>query len=226
MGQVAWSPNGNDLAVITNWFSTVFLYRITGRHDVQHWFPGNGAEAIAVASHPHVEQFTTLFANGELLTLDVTAPRPEHRRIGKDSGQGTALAYSPDGKRLATGSWSGAKREQSWSGTSKLRPEIICQIQSSDFPSALALDESGQRLASGGEGNLIVWDLATREPLRKLATGSSIKSIRFLDRDRRLLTHGTDSVLLWESSNWRSGTTSDPSRRYSEVCSRPGAAAG
>lgn len=46
-------------------------------------------------------------------------------------------------------------------------------------------------------GNLVVWDLATNRPIRELTTGSRISSITFLDGNRRLVTHGNDSVLLF-----------------------------
>ena len=197
MGQVVWSPDDRYLAAMTYWFSTVIIYRVTGRHDVQQSLSGLGAEAVAVASHPRLEQFTTIFANGELLTLDVSVPRPAHRRIGNDPGQGAVLAYSPDGALLATGSWSRANAR-----TILVRDvrssEIRCNIQCSDTPTALAFDESCQRLASGGSsGNLVVWDLATNRPIRELTTGSRISSITFLDGNRRLVTHGNDSVLLF-----------------------------
>src|SRR5262249_18883834 len=61
-----------------------------------------------------------------------------------------------------------------------------------------AFDERSQRLASGDvSGNLVVWDLATNRSPRQFATGSVIRSIAFLDGDRRLVTHGDDSVLLY-----------------------------
>ena len=150
-----------------------------------------------MASRPDQEQFTTLFANGELLTLDVCCRRPEHRRIGTEPGQGSTLAYSPDGTLLATGIWSRSDARtilvrDVWSS------EIRCQIRCSEVPSALAFDESCQRLASGGSsGNLVVWDLATIRSLRQFSIGSRIGSITFLDNDHRLVTHGADSVILF-----------------------------
>ena len=203
MAQVVWSPDGNYLAVITYWWSKVFLYRVTGRHDVQQWLTGLGAEAVAAAPHPRLEQFTTVFANGELLTWDVSVPRPEHRRIGTEPGQGTSLAYSPDGTLLATGSWSGATAR-----TILVRDvrssEIRCKIQCSDIPSALVFDESRQRLASGDlSGKLVIWNLATNLPMRQFATGSAIRSIAFLDGDRRLVTHDKGAVLLYNLQSGR-----------------------
>jgi WD40 repeat protein len=196
MDQVDWSPDGNEIAATTKWHRTVFLYRINGRRDVQQWLTGPGHEAVAVASHPRNEQFTTLLSNGSLIAWDMSAPRNAHRQIGSEFGQGNALAYSPDGTLLAAASTSRAAVrtilvQDVRSG------EIRGTIQCPDSPSALAFDESGQWVASGDDsGNLVVWNLATNRSLRQLTTGSAIRSIAFLDGGRRLVTHGHDSVLL------------------------------
>src|SRR5439155_18001640 len=47
-------------------------------------------------------------------------------------------------------------------------------------------------------GNVVVWDLATSRPVRKFGTGSAVWSIVFLDRPRRLVTHGKGAVLLFD----------------------------
>ena len=46
------------------------------------------------------------------------------------------------------------------------------------------------------EGNAVVWDLSTSRPVRRFATGGAIWSIAFLDGGHRLVTHGSDSILL------------------------------
>ena len=225
MGQVAWSPDGNYLAVITYWFSTVFIYRIAGRHDVQQWLPGNGAEAVVVASHPHREQFTTIFANGELLTVDAAASRPEHRRIGKDPGQASALAYSADGKRLATGSWSVAKAQ-----TILVRNvesgEIICQIQSSHFPTALAsrwVRSAACQHRGDGESRR----LGPRNPQAVARIRDGIVDQVDLFSRWRSQVGGSRQRLdpHLQPPNGCSGTAGDPSRRHSEVRCRRGAPA-
>ena len=50
----------------------------------------------------------------ELITWDVSAPRPTPRRLGTEPGMGSALAYSPNGSLLATGGWT-------WSGSQARR---------------------------------------------------------------------------------------------------------
>jgi WD40 repeat protein len=200
MDQVAWSPDGNSIAATTNWNRSVFLYRVKGRHEVQQWLTGPGFELVTVASHPRLEQFTT--SGGGPLTWDVSTPRPTRIPVGPEPRAGNAMAYSPDGTLLATVSSPRATTRTILVHDVR-SSKIRCQIQCAEVPDALAFDESGQRLASGGRsGNLVVWDLTTKSPLRQIATGTSIGSIAFLDGDRRLVTQGDDSVLL---SNLQTG---------------------
>ena len=159
MDQVVWSPDGNSIAATTNWNRTVFLYRVKGRHDVQQWLSGPGFELVTVASHPRLEQFTTL--GGGPLTWDLSTSRPTYRRVARERGVGHAVAYSPDGTLLAIGDWSGATARAIRVQDSR-SSEIRCRLECAELPHALAFDESSQRLVSGdASGNLVVWDIAT-----------------------------------------------------------------
>ena len=103
MGQVDWSSDGEYVAATTDTKQTVFLYRVTGRHHVQRRLHGNDSHILRVASHPRLEQFAT--CHQELVTWKASDPRPSPRRLGTETRMGTALAYSPNGSLLATGSW-------------------------------------------------------------------------------------------------------------------------
>ena len=103
MGQVDWSSDGEYVAATTDTKQTVFLYRVTGRHHVQRRLHGNDSHILRVASHPRLEQFAT--CHQELVTWKASDPRPSPPRLGTETGMGTALAYSPNGSLLATGSW-------------------------------------------------------------------------------------------------------------------------
>jgi tetratricopeptide (TPR) repeat protein len=176
----------------------VFLYRITGRYRVQQWLTGHRVELACVAAHPRLERLTTS-GYSELMSWDLSAGRSSPVAIGPNPGAVTALAYSPDGSLLATGSFRGSHPLEAHvlirdAHTGKVRG----QISGSQVVYALAFDPTGEQLASGDvAGNVVVWDLATSRPVRQFVTGSVVYSVIFLDRPRRLVTHGRDAVLLY-----------------------------
>jgi eukaryotic-like serine/threonine-protein kinase len=199
MRQVEWSPDGKYVAMSTDSSRTVFLYEIIGRHDVQQWLTGHSVEIRRVAAHPRLKQFMTL-AYSELIHWDASVPQPTHRRFGTEPGAGMALAYSPDGAFVATGSWSGSPVPSSDilvrdSQTREVRHRLSCPR----IVQALAFDPSVRCLASADDlGSIIIWDLATDRPIRRIETGSNRSgSIAFLDGDRRLVTSGKDAIFLY-----------------------------
>jgi WD40 repeat protein len=196
MGQVDWSSDGEYVAATTDSKQTVFLYRVTGRHHVQRRLHGNESHILRVAAHPRQEQFATF--HQELVTWNVSDPRPSPRRLATEPGQGTALAYSPNGSLLVTGSWIwyGSGGRQIVVRDSKTG-QVRIQFSTPGILRAVAFDPTEKRLASGDQdGNLAVWDLQTARPVSQFVPGGQIWSIHFLDGGHRLVTHGRDSVLL------------------------------
>jgi serine/threonine protein kinase/WD40 repeat protein/tetratricopeptide (TPR) repeat protein len=194
--RVQWSATGEHLAVNMNNAREVFLYRITGRHQVQQWLTGHRVELRCVAAHPRRQRLTTS-GYAELNSWDLSVPHPSPVAIGPNPGAVTSLAYSPDGSLLATASWRGSDPRDVVirdANTGKARGRIsVPQIVN-----ALVFDPKGERLACGDvAGNVVVWDLATSRPVQQFATGSAVHAIVYLDHPRRLVTHGKDAVLLF-----------------------------
>jgi dipeptidyl aminopeptidase/acylaminoacyl peptidase len=197
--RVRWSPTGDYLATRTHNGRDVFLYRITGRHGAQQWLTGHRVELRSVAAHPRREQIATS-GYTELCSWDVSASRPSPAMLEPNPGSVTSMAYSPDGSLLATASWN-----QRPDG-----PEVLVLIRDAQTGRirsrisrprrvlSLAFDPTGERLACGDQaGNVVLWDLVTSRPVREFETGFMGSSIIFLDRPRRLVTHGRDAVLLF-----------------------------
>jgi WD40 repeat protein len=188
---VKWSSTGDYLAVSLNNAREVLLYKITGRNRVQQWLTGHGVELACVAAHPRLERLATS-GYTELSTWDLSVSRPSPVAIGPNPGAVTSLAYSPDGSLLAIGSGPILIRD---ANTGEVRSRFSGP---SPVVYALAFDPAGGRLASGDlAGNVILWDLATSQPVQQFTTGSTVHSIVFLDHPRSLLTHGRDAVLLF-----------------------------
>jgi WD40 repeat protein len=198
MSRVDWSSDGEYVAATTDSKQTVFLYRVTGRQQVRRRLRGHATDILCVAAHPRLEQFATL--QDELITFNVSDPRPSPRRLGSGFWMGDALAYNPNGSLLATsirippGS-NGSRIEVRDANTGDLRYQFFTP----QLLFSLAFDPAGKWLAGGHQyGNVIVWDLQTGRPVRQFVAGGQLCwSVHFLDGGRRLVTHGSDSVLLY-----------------------------
>ncbi|MFE3856036.1 WD40 repeat domain-containing protein [Streptomyces griseorubiginosus] len=163
--------------------------------------------------------------------LVVRAGRARARDLVQD-GEVGALAFSPDGGRLAVGDQTG--RVALWDGTVRHRAGILRSVfpvpfgtdsdsgtdsDDAEAVTALAFSPDGGTLAVGGAaGTLQLWDTATQQPLGgPLPTpGESIDTLAF-SRDNRTLYAGSGHVPLQRY-------VVDPGRAVSLVCARTGGA--
>ncbi|MCI0639577.1 MAG: protein kinase [Gemmataceae bacterium] len=194
MPSVQFSPTGDYLAAGPSAHG-VDLYKITGRRHVQQSLTGHNVELRSVVAHPHEDRLATS-GYRELISWDLSTPNPAPAVLPPNTGAVTALAYSPDGALMATASWLGADHEVVIrdAKTGEFRKKIT-DIQ---FVWTVAFDPTGTRIACGeARGNILVFDVATGDLIKKLNTGARIQSIVYLDA-HRLVTNGNDKVFLFD----------------------------
>ena len=173
--------------------------------------------------------------DGALLVGDNrTAALPGGKVTGRDLVQGDeigALAFAPDGSRLAAGDQTG--RVALWDGALRQRAGVLRNVfpaladgtsdtlldDTSEAVDALALSPDGSTLAVGGEaGTLQLWDLTTQQPLGGPLTtqGEAIDTVAF-SADSGTVYAGSAHVPLQRY-------TIAPSRAVASVCGRVGGA--
>src|SRR5205814_3240527 len=131
---------------------------------VQQWLTGHQVELRGVVAHPRLERLATS-GYSELMSWDLSGPRPSPVAFPPNSGAVTALAYSPDGSLLATASWPQNTDPREVVIRDANTGKVRSRFSGPQRVDALAFDPTGERLACGDvAGNVVLWDLATIEP--------------------------------------------------------------
>jgi predicted amidohydrolase len=112
-----------------------------------------------------------------------------------------SVAFSPDSKILASGSWD--KTLILWDVASR-QPLGQPLTGHTNTVRSVAFSPDGRTLASGSDDNtLILWDVASRQPLGQPLTGhtKSVVSVAF-SPDGKILASGSDdnTLILWDVS--------------------------
>lgn len=113
-------------------------------------------------------------------------------------GQVWAVAYQPDGKRLASGGQDGPIRL--WDAATMTEQAVLTGHSAIR---ALAFTPDGRTLASAGADNIVrLWDMASSPPVTRAVlkghTGA-VRALAFTHDGRMLATGGMDNaILLWD----------------------------
>gem|GEM_PF-500093 len=105
----------------------------------------------------------------------------------------TALAWSPDGSRIATGSDDGVRVWDAVTG------ESLFSLERGRGVGAVVWSPDGSRIATGSDDGVRVWDAVTGESLFSLERGHGVKSVVWSPDGSRIATGSAVGVWVWDA---------------------------
>ena len=203
---VAFSPDGKTLAS-ASYDAKIILWDLTADQPISRTLTGHTDVVISVAFSPDSQTLassscgkmdaTTGCAQGEIILWNVATGQPLGAPIlGHTSGV-NSVAFSPDGRMLASGGgdnaiilWNVATRQPIESPlTGHTRPVV-----------GVAFSPDGKMLASGSfDNNVIVWNVATRKPVGAplVAYAAVVRSVAFSPDGHTLASSSDKALVLW-----------------------------
>lgn len=202
---IAFIPDTPNVATVSS-DGTVFLWEVeTGT--IAYSQSDNGQETVSAASSPTGTSYAIAAANGSLLLrpFDVDGGASDgsaqtltgHAQAGRWV---TGVAWSPDGKRLASTLGSDVIV---WNATTYEPLRVFTEHTTA--VTSIAWEAGGRRLASGDrEGGVLIWDGETGEQLVAL-TGHTddVASLSWSPDGSRLASAGSldDSAIIWDAQS-------------------------
>lgn len=193
---ISWSPDARRVAVAGGEGKVILLShdgssltaKIAGEH---------GMGAIAVAWQPRGAQFVSSGQDSRVVLYDADGRRLAEQR--PSMSWSTALAWSPDGQRLATAA---GKQITLWSGA-LVREHALAPLSSTVV--ALGWDKPGRDLGAAINGGLVVHRIEPpRFQVRHYKWAAPCLAVAFSPNGRHLATGTQDgSVHFWHLSTGR-----------------------
>jgi WD40 repeat protein len=200
-GQVralAFGPDGSWLLSASDWADRLQVWDVaTGRRRKE--IPGPGPTVLAVTLSPDGTRVAALERGGGVSVAETATSREVASwRVDGSWAEKKALAYSPDGRRLAGTGEDGAQIDV-WDAQTHQRTGRL--TGHTGLVHFVAFSADGRRLASAGyDGTVRVWDAATGGCMAVLAghTGE-VFAAAFHPDGTRLASAGRDgAVWLWD----------------------------
>jgi WD40 repeat protein len=136
---------------------------------------------------------------GEILLWDVATRQPLDPPLSGHSDKAESVAFSPDGRMLASAGQDGTIILWDVATRQPLGPPLTGH---SDKVESVAFSPDGLMLASAGQDtSVILWDVTARQPLGPPLKGHGdwVLSVAFSPDGRMLASGGTDnSIVLWD----------------------------
>jgi WD40 repeat protein len=195
---IAFSPNGKVLAFVSTSENNVMLLSLDGPDPVVRQTTIENADALAIS--PDGET-VAIGAPSAIHLLSIADLKPIAPPLPGHSSNVVSLAYSRDGRILASGSWD--RTVMLWDTATRQPIGPALQGFSGQVES-VAFSPNGSYLATGGGDGVRLWDVATRQPLGPfLDHAGGVKSVAF-SPDSNLLASvsGTarGTVILWSTA--------------------------
>ncbi|WP_440104512.1 WD40 repeat domain-containing serine/threonine protein kinase [Streptosporangium sp. H16] len=203
---VAFSPDGGTLAG-GDGDGAVIVWDVATRRPVGDPMKGHTRAVEAMAFSPDGGLLASGGNNGEgtdsgdhtVILWDTRTRQPAGDPLTGHTDWIRSVAFSPDGKTLATSSadktvilWDTATRQQ-------IGDPLTGHT---DWVQSVAFSPDGRTLATGGDDTtVILWDVATRQQIGDPLTGHTdlVRSVVFGPDGRTLATGGRDkTVILWD----------------------------
>ncbi|MGW7452216.1 CHAT domain-containing WD40 repeat protein [Streptomyces sp. NPDC054787] len=155
-----------------------------------------GRWVVSLSVHPQGRLLAT-GARKLVRVWDVITGQPTwERRLGGWSTMVNAVAFSPDGERLATGSTDNLARV--WETATG---SAVVELAHDHFVDAVDFDSSGRYLATGSADALAtIWDLGTGSRILQLRHARAVKDVKFSPDGRQLLTASEEGkAYVWDT---------------------------
>ncbi len=208
-GPVTFRDDGTPLQLVVRPEEGLVLWDLDRRRAVARFeIPGGTTpESLALRTDGSsvAASVTKVDGQGKVLVWDVEPRRLSHQFAGK----ATALAFSDEGERMATGDEDGRIRVWTLATGQPLaefvqgRNTIHC-LSFSRNPHRDAEGNQGWLLAAGDSGgSIVIWDLATQHPVSRCnGSGFNVYALAFFPDGMTLASAGRLSSGIWD---WTTG---------------------